>query len=197
MKMLKDTVSGAMWRMSTMTVQIFPENTGLKLQRRAYIVWDDEGPQNVLLVKKTGDRAASMMLEEIGKWLQSRGLRILVERTVRQKEFPNFEEFVPNTSGKRCYARSVIPLRWTWRSRFHIVDFCLTLHSSSTSWPVEIGACCRLAQHYSLLWALNTLAQGLGLTTQKQSRCIISCTCGFLRDAGGRRDRAAYALSVL
>lgn len=51
-----------------MTVQIFPENTGLKLQRRAYIVWDDDGPQRVLLVKKVGDRAASMMLEEIGKW---------------------------------------------------------------------------------------------------------------------------------
>lgn len=49
-------------------VQIFPENTGLKLQRRAYIVWDNDGPQRVLLVKKVDDQAASLMLEEIGKW---------------------------------------------------------------------------------------------------------------------------------
>lgn len=48
--------------------QIFPENTGLKLQRRAYIVWDEGGPQSALLVKKSGDRAAAAMLEEIGKW---------------------------------------------------------------------------------------------------------------------------------
>ena len=49
-------------------MQIFPENTGLKLQRRAYIVWDEGGPQTVLLVKKTGSTAASMMLGQIGKW---------------------------------------------------------------------------------------------------------------------------------
>ena len=48
--------------------QIFPENTGLKLQRRAYIVWDEGGPRSALLVKKSGDRAAAAMLEEIGKW---------------------------------------------------------------------------------------------------------------------------------
>lgn len=49
-------------------LQIFSENTGLKLQRRAYIVWDNDGPQRVLLVKKVDDRPASQMLEEIGKW---------------------------------------------------------------------------------------------------------------------------------
>jgi len=49
-------------------LQIFPENTGLKLQRRAYLVWDDDGPQRVLLVKKIGDLAASTMLQEIGVW---------------------------------------------------------------------------------------------------------------------------------
>ena len=33
--------------------------------------------------------------------LQARGLKVLVERGVRQKEFPQFEEFTPNSSGKQ------------------------------------------------------------------------------------------------
>ena len=32
--------------------------------------------------------------------LQARGLKVLVERGVRQKEFPQFEEFTPNSPGK-------------------------------------------------------------------------------------------------
>ena len=56
---------------SGVSSQIFSENTGLKLQRRAYIVWDNDGPQRVLLVKKVDDRPAALMLEEIGKWSAS------------------------------------------------------------------------------------------------------------------------------
>lgn len=48
--------------------QVFSESPGLKLQRRAFIVWDDGGPQSVFIVKKPHSLEASAKMKEIGDW---------------------------------------------------------------------------------------------------------------------------------
>lgn len=48
--------------------QVFSERPGLKLQRRAFIVWDDDGPKSVFIVKKPHSPEASAKMKEIGDW---------------------------------------------------------------------------------------------------------------------------------
>eukprot|EP00887_Chlorella_sp_A99_P006919 scaffold2.g6919.t1 len=69
-------------------------NSNLKLQRRCNLEWEDGHPQSVLIVKKPGDVTASHKLKEIGSWLKSHGLRVVVERPVAI-EFPEFEALPP------------------------------------------------------------------------------------------------------
>ncbi len=49
-------------------MQVFSESPGLKLQRRAFIVWDDGGPKSVFIVKKPHSLEASAKMKEIGDW---------------------------------------------------------------------------------------------------------------------------------
>ncbi|EIE19085.1 ATP-NAD kinase [Coccomyxa subellipsoidea C-169] len=92
-------------------MQVFSESPGLKLQRRAFIVWDDGGPKSVFIVKKPHSLEASAKMKEIGDWLTSKGLNVLVERSVHMKEFPEFGCFEP---------------------RHNEVDFCVTLGGDGT-----------------------------------------------------------------
>ena len=48
--------------------QVYPDSPGLKLERRANIVWDSGGPKTVLLVKKPNSVAAAQKLAEMGHW---------------------------------------------------------------------------------------------------------------------------------
>ncbi|BDA49473.1 NAD(H) kinase 1 [Coccomyxa sp. Obi] len=90
---------------------VFSESPGLKLQRRAFIVWDDDGPQSVFIVKKPHSLEASAKMKEIGDWLTSKGLKVLVERSVHTREFPEFDCFDPLQND---------------------VDFCVTLGGDGT-----------------------------------------------------------------
>ena len=47
---------------------MYPDSPGLKLERRANIVWDSGGPKTVLLVKKPNNVAAAQKLAEMGYW---------------------------------------------------------------------------------------------------------------------------------
>lgn len=49
-------------------MQVFSESPGLKLQRRAFIVWDDGGPNSVFIVKKPHSPEATAKMKEIGDW---------------------------------------------------------------------------------------------------------------------------------
>ena len=49
-------------------------------------------------------RASRLTHDFVTCRLQARGLKVLVERGVRQKEFPQFEEFTPNSPGKHQHA---------------------------------------------------------------------------------------------
>ena len=48
--------------------QLFPDGSGLKLERRANIVWEGGGPKSALLVKKPNSAAAAEKLGEIADW---------------------------------------------------------------------------------------------------------------------------------
>lgn len=88
------------------------QNT-LKLRRRCNLVWDAGHPSCVLIVKKPGEQAASHKLKEIGSWLKSHGLQVLVERPVATAEFPEFEAFQP-------------------AARAGSIDLCITLGGDGT-----------------------------------------------------------------
>ncbi len=56
------------FHVNLVATQVFSESPGLKLQRRAFIVWDDGGPQSVFIVKKPHSLEASAKMKEIGDW---------------------------------------------------------------------------------------------------------------------------------
>lgn len=47
---------------------MWADNQALKLQRRAHIMWENEGPQTVFIVKKTGSAKTTAKLKEIASW---------------------------------------------------------------------------------------------------------------------------------
>ena len=49
-------------------LQMWADKAALKLQRRAHIMWENEGPKTVLIVKKPGSAKASAKLQEIARW---------------------------------------------------------------------------------------------------------------------------------
>lgn len=90
---------------------MWADNQALKLQRRAHIMWENEGPQTVFIVKKTGSAKTTAKLKEIASWLQKQGLRVLVERPVHRTEFPEYDAFDPEQDD---------------------VDFCISLGGDGT-----------------------------------------------------------------
>ncbi|KAL0045645.1 hypothetical protein WJX82_000529 [Trebouxia sp. C0006] len=72
---------------------MWADNQALKLQRRAHIMWENDGPQTVFIVKKTGSAKTTAKLKEIATWLQKKGLRVLVEKPVHRTEFPEYDAF--------------------------------------------------------------------------------------------------------
>lgn len=89
----------------------FNDSASLKLRRRAYIQWEDGFPQSVFIVKKPKNAAASKALQEMGLWLQSRGIKVYVERVVQEHEFSQFDAFDASNDD---------------------VDFCITLGGDGT-----------------------------------------------------------------
>lgn len=49
-------------------MQMWADNQALKLQRRAHIMWDSDGPKTVFIVKKTGSAKTTAKLKEIAQW---------------------------------------------------------------------------------------------------------------------------------
>lgn len=47
---------------------MWADNQALKLQRRAHIMWENDGPQTVFIVKKTGSAKTTAKLKEIATW---------------------------------------------------------------------------------------------------------------------------------
>ena len=54
---------------------MWADNQALKLQRRAHIIWENEGPQNVFIVKKTGSAKTTAKLREIALWQVTKALQ--------------------------------------------------------------------------------------------------------------------------
>lgn len=65
--------------------------SALNLRRRGMIRWREETPKTALLIKKRRDPAASRELKRIGEWLQNRDVHVIVEKLVKENEFPDFE----------------------------------------------------------------------------------------------------------
>lgn len=73
----------------------FNDSASLKLRRRAQLLWNDEHPRSVLIIKKAGKRATSQKLAQIAEWLTDRGIVVYVERVVHQHEFPQYPAYHP------------------------------------------------------------------------------------------------------
>jgi NAD+ kinase len=72
---------------------------GMRLKRRAILRWDEGRPRRVLLVKKPADAAATAKLRDLGAWLTSHGVSVVVERAVAATDAPEFEAFDPGAPG--------------------------------------------------------------------------------------------------
>jgi len=68
----------------------------LKPGRRAFLAFQN-APETVLIVKKTGDRAALDKMLEVATYLSSLGKRVLVEPKVHQQEAPNLTALTKET----------------------------------------------------------------------------------------------------
>eukprot|EP00891_Asterochloris_glomerata_P006042 jgi/Astpho2/6042/Aster-03996 len=90
---------------------MWADKAALKLQRRAHIMWENDGPKTVLIVKKPGSAKASAKLQEIARWCAKQGVQVLVERAVQRTEFPEIEPFDPADDA---------------------VDFCISLGGDGT-----------------------------------------------------------------
>ena len=75
----------------TGTVVRLPKTARLNSCRRGHITWNEGKPKNALLVKKRQNLEASSALRRIGEWLQHRDIHVLVEKTVKEHEFPDFQ----------------------------------------------------------------------------------------------------------
>jgi NAD+ kinase len=69
---------------------------GFRLRRRTKLKWQSP-PRTVLMVKKWNDTAATSKMRKIASWLESRGLRVLVEQRVHDHETPEYAAVDPSS----------------------------------------------------------------------------------------------------
>ncbi|GLC37249.1 hypothetical protein PLESTB_001143800 [Pleodorina starrii] len=91
----------------------YNDSPALRLRRRALLKWQPGAPKKVLIVKKPKEPAASAKLQEIGSWLQARGIEVFVERVVWAAEFKEFSVFDAHTN-------------------HNDIDFCISLGGDGT-----------------------------------------------------------------